>query len=166
VRALWEARDSLAEQRDLAPGRVLPDSAIVDAAVVGPQTVEDLTGLSVFRGRAQRRLATYWWSAVERARRLPDGELPSSSASVEGPPPVGRWADRDPDAAARLAAARALIATISEQTGVPVENLLQPDLLRRLCWRPPEGSLPEALRAGGARPWQVELLAPRLADSF
>jgi ribonuclease D len=166
VRALWEARDGLAQQRDLAPGRVLPDAAIIDAAVVGPETVEDLTGLSVFRGRAQRRLASYWWSAIERARHAADGQLPSSSAPVDGPPPVGRWADRDPDAAARLAAARAVIATISEETGVPVENLLQPDLLRRLCWRPPEVPLPEALRAGGARPWQVELVAPRLAEAF
>ena len=33
VRALWEARDRLAAERDIAPGRVLPDAAIVDAAV-------------------------------------------------------------------------------------------------------------------------------------
>ncbi len=166
VRALWEARDGLAAQRDLAPGRVLPDSAIVDAAVAGPDTVEGLTGLAVFRGRAQRRLATYWWSAIDRARRLPDVELPLSSPGAEVPPPVGRWADRDPDAAARLTAARAVIGTVSEETGMPVENLLQPDLLRRLCWRPPEVPLPEALRAGGARPWQVELVAPRLAAAL
>ena len=30
ARALWEARDRLAAERDIAPGRVLPDSAIVD----------------------------------------------------------------------------------------------------------------------------------------
>jgi ribonuclease D len=44
-----------------------------------------------------------------------------------------------------------------------VENLLQPDLLRRLCWTPPaDGGVADAMRAGGARPWQVELLAPLL----
>ena len=134
--------------------------------MVGPDSVEGLTALAVFRGRAQRRLGAYWWSAIERARRLPDGELPSSSPVTEGPPPVGRWADRDPDAAARLTAARAEIGALSEQIGVPVENLLQPDLLRRLCWRPPDVPLPEALRAGGARPWQVELIAPRLAAAL
>ncbi len=46
---------------------------------------------------------------------------------------------------------------------IPVENLLQPDLLRRLCWTPPaEGDVPAAMHKGGARDWQVTLLAPLL----
>ena len=53
---------------------------------------------------------------------------------------------------------------------MPAENLLQPDLLRRLCWTPPavldaEG-IAGFLRAGGARPWQIGLVAQRLADAF
>ena len=36
VRELWLARDQLARHRDIAPGRVLPDSAIIDAALTGP----------------------------------------------------------------------------------------------------------------------------------
>ena len=51
---------------------------------------------------------------------------------------------------------------------MPAENLLQPDLLRRLCWTPPAAldldGIAAFLRAGGARPWQVELVGPRLAD--
>ncbi len=38
IRALWQSRDELAAQRDIAPGRVLPDSAIVDAARKNPKT--------------------------------------------------------------------------------------------------------------------------------
>jgi ribonuclease D len=38
VRSLWEARDRLAAERDIAPGRVLPDAAIVDAATAAPAT--------------------------------------------------------------------------------------------------------------------------------
>ena len=56
VRALWEARDRLAAERDIAPGRVLPDAAIVDAAVVAPTSPAALAALPVFRGRSQRRL--------------------------------------------------------------------------------------------------------------
>src|SRR5271166_4227626 len=50
VRELWEARDRIAERRDIAPRRVLPDSAIVDAAIADPKTVDDLVALPVFGG--------------------------------------------------------------------------------------------------------------------
>ncbi|WP_249265391.1 MULTISPECIES: ribonuclease D [unclassified Pseudonocardia] len=167
VRELWLARDALAAERDIAPGRVLPDAAIVDAAVRNPDSPQALAELPVFRGRSQRRLARYWFDALRRAAELPESELPRGAATTDGPPPVSRWADRDPDAAARLAAARAALGTVSEQHDVPVENLLQPDLLRRVCWTPPtDGDLPAALRAGGARPWQVELLTPVLEPAL
>lgn len=167
VRELWQARDRLAAERDIAPGRVLPDAAIVDAAVRAPDSAQALAGLPVFRGRSQRRLAPYWFEALQRARALADDELPRGSAPADGPPPVARWADRAPDAAARLAAARSALNTVSEAHRVPVENLLQPDLLRRLCWSPPaDGDVAGALAAGGARPWQVELLSPLLGRAL
>lgn len=163
VRSLWETRDRLAAERDIAPGRVLPDSAIVDAAVTAPETAQALAGMAVFRGRSQRRLTSYWFAALQEAADLDGDALPRPSPPAEGPPPVARWADRDPDAAARLTAARAALATTGEQWSVPVENLLQPDLLRRLCWTPPaDGDMAAAMRKGGARDWQVELLAPEL----
>ena len=88
----------------------------------------------------------------------------------DGPPPPRSWADRDPAAAARLAAARGVVTSLAEQHAVPVENLLQPDLLRRLCWSPPvqrdAAGLGDTLLAGGARPWQVELVAGPLAAAF
>ena len=166
IRELWRARDELAAQRDIAPGRVLPDSAIVEAAVAAPTSAAELAKLPVFRGRAQRRLANYWWSALRRAAALPNSDLPPSALPSDGPPPVSRWADRDPDAAARLAAARAALAELSDRYQVPVENMLQPDLLRRLCWQPPAGPVAEALRAGRAREWQVELLAEPLTQAL
>jgi ribonuclease D len=163
VRSLWEARDRLAAERDIAPGRVLPDAAIVEAASVAPTTAEALAALPVFRGRAQRRLTGYWFAALSQAAGLDPADLPRAAPPSDGPPPVARWADRDPAAAARLAAARAAVASVSEERSVPVENLLQPDLLRRLCWSPPpDGDVAAALRKGGARDWQVELLAPLL----
>jgi len=163
VRALWEARDELAAERDIAPGRVLPDAAIIEAATTAPATAQALAGMPVFRGRSQRRLTGYWFAALRQAAELDQSELPTPSPAADGPPPVARWADRNPDAAARLAAARAVVAAVSEEWKVPVENLLQPDLLRRLCWTPPaDGDVAGALRAGGARGWQVSLLGPGL----
>jgi ribonuclease D len=160
---LWEARDRLAAERDIAPGRVLPDAAIVDAAAAAPTAAADLAALPVFRGRSQRRLTGYWWAALAEAAGLDPDALPRATAPGDGPPPVARWSDRDPAAAARLAAARAGITALSAQWNIPAENLLQPEALRRVCWSPPDdGDMAAALRANGARDWQVRLIAPLL----
>lgn len=170
VRALWEARDSIARQRDIAPGRVLPDSSIVQAATVMPADEQALLELPVFKGRAQRRIVDVWSRALRTASKLPKSELPDPSPPHEGPPPANRWGDRDPAAAARLAAARAQLITIAEANKLPVENLLQPDLVRRTCWRPPEdlspSSVAAALRAGGAREWQIGLTEDALSQAL
>lgn len=167
ARALWTARDRLAAERDIAPGRVLPDSAIVEAATVAPDSARALAAMPVFRGRAQRRLSNYWYSAIAEATQLDSRELPPAAPATDGPPPVARWPDRNPDAAARLAAARTGIAAVSQEWSIPVENLLQPDLVRRLCWSPPEdGDVAAAMERGSARRWQIALLSQILADAF
>src|SRR4051794_8411198 len=161
LRSLWQARDDMARKRDIAPGRVLPDSAMVSAVQADPVNEGALLELPVFRGRANRRLVGVWFNALARGRAVPEGELPLHSKPGEGPPPVNRWADRDPAAAKRLAAARAGLAEISEKYSVPVENVLSPDLVRRIMWSPPEpresATVAATLRAGGAREWQIEL---------
>ncbi len=81
----------------------------------------------------------------------------------EGPPPTHRWQERDPAAARRLAAVRTVVAALADEHTLPAENLLPPDVVRRLAWQPPEPQDPDAvaadLAAHGARPWQVELTA-------
>ncbi|MGW5054487.1 HRDC domain-containing protein [Actinokineospora sp. NPDC004072] len=170
VRALWETRDSVARQRDIAPGRVLPDSAIVAAATANPADEAALLQLPVFRGRAQRRMSGTWMRALRTAARLPKSELPDPSPPNDGPPPPNRWADKDPDAAARLSAARTSLNALAEANRLPVENLLQPDLVRRTCWQPPEPvdaeSVADALRAGGAREWQIALAGADLTKAL
>src|SRR3954468_22448603 len=169
LRALWQARDDLARRRDIAPGRVLPDSAMVSAVQADPRNEAALLELPVFRGRANRKLVGTWFSALARGRAMPEAELPAQSRPGDGPPPVNRWADRDPAAAKRLQVARAGLAELSEKHSVPVENILSPDLVRRLMWSPPEPadaeSVAESLRAGGAREWQIELTRSLLTDA-
>lgn len=170
VRALWEARDALARKRDRAPTRILPDKAIVEAVLADPRTSDELRALAVFGGRGQRRHTTLWLRELQSARVLSADELPSTSPPNNGPPPANRWADRDPGAAARLSAGRTTLGGIAEANQLPLENLLQPDLLRRLCWEPPEDRSPAgvatALRAAGAREWQIELTTAGLSDAL
>jgi ribonuclease D len=169
LRTLWQTRDDLARRRDVAPGRVLPDAAMVAAVQADPRTEAALLELPVFRGRANRKLVTTWFGALARGRELPEAELPLQNRPGDGPPPVNRWSDRDPAAATRLQVARAGLAELSAKHTVPVENLLSPDLVRRLMWTPPEprdvGTVAAALRAGGAREWQVELTRDLLTDA-
>jgi ribonuclease D len=160
VRALWETRDRLARERDLAPGRVLPDAAIVEAALAMPVTVAGLAALPVFGGRSTRRSADIWFAAVEAARQLPDRELPPTNVPSNVPPPARSWPDRDPAAAERLGTLRAAVAAIADEHGLPTENLLAPDSIRRIAWEPPEDLSTETIAATlaelGARRWQIE----------
>ena len=118
VRALWYARDDRARSRDIAPGRVLPDAAIVAAALAAPKTAGSLAALPVFSGPRMRRTIDVWWEALSAAAELPDSELPGPAAST-GLPPAGSWSDRDPDAAARLAATRAVLKTVAAEPPPP-----------------------------------------------
>lgn len=170
VREVWETRDRIAQDRDLSPGRVLPDSAIIELATTMPRSMPDLSAITSLRGRNARRHLSAWLNAVSRARRLPDGEQPEQTIPGDGPPPAHRWAERDPKAAERLTAARAVVAAIADEHTMPTENLLQPDTVRRLAWSPPGDSTPEAigqmLHDLGARSWQINLVALPLAKSL
>jgi ribonuclease D len=167
VRELWYARDDLARRRDLAPHRVLPDTAIVAAASAKPVGLQALVSLPVFAGRIQRRQAAVWWDAIARAMALPGKELPPPTMPGDGPPPPAKWATKDPRAAARLTAARSALASIAERVSMPVENLLSPDLVRRAMWSPPDGAdLADWLRSAGAREWQVGLTGEALRTAL
>ncbi|MEO3742872.1 ribonuclease D [Plantactinospora sp. B5E13] len=166
VRAIWYARDEIAARRDSAPGRVLPDAAIIAAAEMDPKDERTLLMLPGFGGRSVRRLARIWLEALAEARQLPDDALPVAP-TVDGPPPPHRWAERDPVAAARLARCREVVTRIATAHTLPPENLITPDSVRRLAWIPPEEITPETvaetLRGYGARSWQVGLIADELA---
>ena len=168
IRALWLARDDYAAERDIAPGRVLPDSAIIDAARTDPKRPRDLAALPIFGGSRQRRQLDRWFTALEDARALEDDQLPHSTGpSRDEIPPPARWRDRNPDAAARLLRAREVIAGLADNHRVLAQNLLASDVVRGICWTPPEpvttATVQASLRDLGARPWQAELCAAALA---
>jgi ribonuclease D len=168
VRALWEARNEIAADRDVTPGRILPDSAIIEAALAMPIDRTALLRTRGFHGRGAERYARRWVEALDAARALSEDELPSRGPRGDGPPLPRVWAEKDPVAARRLTAARATTSALAEKLALPVENLLTPDYLRRVLWSPPATRDPEqleaevgaALAAYGARPWQIELTAP------
>ena len=169
VRELWNARDRIAQRRDVSPGKVLSDAAIVEAALSSPADTQALSALSGFGHRMGRKQLEQWQAAIDRARALPEEQLPAQGQPLNGPPPPRSWADKDPDAAARLTAAKAAVVARAEELNLPQENLLTPDTVRRLCWQPPaasESAVEDALRGLGAREWQIAQTAPLLAQSL
>ncbi|HWJ10022.1 MAG TPA: ribonuclease D [Nocardioides sp.] len=174
VRSLWETRDRIAQERDVTPGRLIPDSALVAAATAMPTNRGALMSTPGFHGRGASRHANEWLAAVREAAELPEDELPTRVSHGDGPPAPRAWADKDPVAARRLELARAAVASIAEEHQVPLENLLTPDTLRRTMWTPPRTREPvelleaviDQLHALGARSWQVGLTAQALSRAI
>jgi ribonuclease D len=168
ARSLWQAREDYAREQDVSPGRLVPDRSLVAAVLADPQSKQELASLKEFNGRASRSQLDRWWNAIVEGRTasvLPPDRVPSDSL-----PPPRAWADRNPDADARLRAARPVVEARAAELAMPTENLLTPEVLRRLAWAPPLDVTAEeiglALRELGARPWQIAQTAQLIADAF
>jgi ribonuclease D len=174
VKELWETRDEIASTRDVTPGRIIPDAAIVVAALTAPTDKTQLLATKGFHGRGAERYASRWVAALRRAATMDEADLPARTPRSDGPPLPRAWAERDPVAARRLALARDAITTLAAAHKVPVENLLTPDYLRRVLWAPPETRDPAGLATEvaamltrlGARQWQVDLAGPVLVSAI
>lgn len=170
VKAFWERRDALARERDTMPSRILPDAAIVEAAIAAPTSRSGLSRLPAFSTRGAQRYLRQFGAALVEVAALPEDRLPTVAPRTDGPPPARAWAAKHPAAALRLTSCREVLRELAGTHNLPQENLLPPDAVRRLAWQPPLPVSPEsvaaALAAAGARLWQVELTAPPLATAL
>ena len=166
VRSLWEARDSLARRLDQSPSRILPDAGIVAAGLSKPKSSDQLGDIHPFGGRGQTRRRAYWWKAINQAQRMDSGELPDMhGVRPPGPPGVRTWIKHHPEAAKRLTQVRAQLAQLSTQVSIPVENLAPAPLVRQVVFDSPQ-DVSATLSCGGARPWQIELVAPLIQQAI
>jgi len=134
-----------------------------------PTTRSELLSTRGFHGRGAQRYSDRWLEALERASTMPEDELPVRAPRTDGPPTPRAWAERDPVAAERLTLARDAVTTLSDELGVPAENLVSPDTVRRVMWTPPApeaAAVADRLTSYGARAWQVELVTPLLVDAI
>ncbi|WP_345469599.1 HRDC domain-containing protein [Glutamicibacter ectropisis] len=168
ARELWLSRESLARTQDIAPGRLLPDRAILAAIEQKASSVPSLLQIPGFHTRHAKRDAPRWMDAISRGRNTRD--LPEVRSAKTGLPHPRSWAEKKPAAATRHEAAKEVLSAVSEHWNIPAENLLTPKYLRELCWNPPASLSTEAvakkLASLGARQWQQELLAAPFAQAF
>jgi ribonuclease D len=165
---LWLAREELAIEKDVAPGRLIPDSSIVAAVKEHPKTRSELASLKSFAGRASRTFIDTWWKAIEEGTNT--RHLVEVRPKPTGIPNHRNWPQKFPKAHARLIASKELLAAISVEQEIPQENILNPEALRSLCFEPPEiitvETVREALLKSFARDWQVALVANGLVDTL
>jgi ribonuclease D len=157
---LWTAREELAIEKDVAPGRLIPDVSIVAAVKAHPLSRSELASLKSFAGRASRTFIDTWWKAIEEgASTRTLVELRPKSTGI---PNHRNWPQKFPKAHARLLASKELIAQISVEQEMPQENILNPEALRGICFEPPEQltseTISQSLRDKYARQWQIDLV--------
>jgi len=168
ARSLWEAREALAAKIDVAPGRLIPDSSIVAVVKTPARSRSELAARKDFNGRASRTYLDTWWKAIDdgqATRNLPPLRVPAT-----GIPNHRNWANKFPEADARLNALKPAMQAVGEEYGMPVENVLTPDLMRQLAWEPPgvvtPATVAEKLKSLGARNWQCHAVAEAFAGAL
>ncbi|MDR0837929.1 MAG: HRDC domain-containing protein [Propionibacteriaceae bacterium] len=174
LRELWTTRDQIAEDLDRWPGRIVPDHALTAIALLANNgkapSAGDVRSLAEFRAQRSRVFLRDWQDAVARAATLNEKQMPPMRAPRIGPPDPRNWEKTNPQAYARLLAAKPRVVSLAEDLVLPGENLLSPATLRALCWDAPaqldSKTIEFALSGLGARKWQCELVAPVLAHAF
>jgi len=156
--SLYQKRDDIAKEKDVAPGRLIPDRSIMAAVDQLPATKRDLALNRDFQGRASRSLLDEWWKAVQNSDSV---DISEQELDPNHLPNHRSWERRFPDAHLRLSELRPLVLAKAQELGLAPEILLSPDTLRRVCFRP-EKDISAQLRTLGARDWQIELLATEL----
>ena len=172
VRALWTVRNEIAQQVDISQGRLLSDSAIVELSMVAhtkpiksKKDLERALRPIGLRARWMENAAT-WINAITDAIDLPEEQWPKARSDSDSLPPLKIWRDRFPEKYAPLTHARARLGEKASELSIPLENMITPEFVRRVCWMAPKGSVAQALATLGARSWQIEIAAPILESAL
>lgn len=176
VKSLWQARDEIAQNLDIAGGKLLSDAAIIELTLHAPKNKKELEKVLRPIGLRARWLENVdvWMDAIIQATNSPEDAWPEIRSNADVLPPVKLWRERFPEKYAPLTHARAAIDLKAQELEIPQENLITPEVVRRICWSPPSGAtialdiqaVSLAMAALGARSWQVELTAGLIAAAL
>ena len=172
VRALWTVRNEIAQEVDISQGRLLSDAAIVEIASVAHvktlKTKKDLERALRPLGLRARWMenAASWLSAISDALALAEDQWPQARTDSDSLPPIKIWRERFPEKYAPLTHAKALLLAKADELSIPLENMITPEYIRRICWNAPKGEVAQALATLGARSWQIEIAASILESAL
>lgn len=163
VKHIWESREELAKEKDVAPGRLVPDSSIIALVKAAPASRAELAELRSFSGRASRTYLDRWWDAYQSG--LNSRDLVDLRKANTGIPNHRSWPSKFPDANRRFLWAKKNLQTLSEDFGLPPENLLSPGILKEVCFSP-NADMRAQLSSLGARDWQIDAVCESLEHAF
>lgn len=181
IRELWNARDDIASEIDLAPGRLFNDAILVALAKSSVKTKADFLKLpeakSRIRNEVQKSYVDHWLDVFLRASTLKEKDWPDLRTKSDALPPVKIWKIKYPIAYAHVSHARANLATVAAELALPLENLLTPEIVRKICFDNAAekkyefssqlmAKVETQLRLNGAREWQIEKCAEILARAL
>jgi ribonuclease D len=152
LRELYDWRDRMAQERDAAPFRVLSNDMLVAIAGRMPRSVEELRSGDI--DAAAARHARDLFEAVQRAREVPDSELPSRRRGPRRPPP-------DPAFEARVDKLKGVRDSVATELSMDRGFLMPRQQLEDIARSDP-ASLDELAAVPEVRQWQVEALGDRL----
>lgn len=169
VKELWESRLNLAQELDISPGRLLSDAAISAIAlsitdeikIESKKTLEKILRPIGLRARWLEHHQR-WIACITGAQSLLEDQLPPVRGESDALPPVKVWREKYPLRYAALTHAKHTLLLRAQELSVPLENLISPEYVRRICWNNPRGEVAGALFELGARGWQVEIVTPLL----
>jgi ribonuclease D len=160
IRSLWNVRNEIAAGQDVSPGKLLNDSAIVELAINPPTNKREFDKVLRpigLRARWKDNL-DIWLATISTAVAMPENEHPEMRAAGDSMPPTKIWKERFPEKYAPFTHARAAVEARAAELNIPVENLIAPDVIRKLVWKLSTDVAKDALELG-ARPWQVAEIA-------
>lgn len=170
ARALWQERDQLARDRDRPPTRFLPDAAIVAlASRVEPRGplpgAGQLDATPGFQARQARRFRSNWLRATSSVADMPAPEMPSRYPRSEGIGHPRTWERRHPAASQAWRTVKPALDELGCDLGFQPSLVAPPAIIQHVVYHHHGGAdFAAALREAGARPWQVDFLAPLLHE--
>ena len=161
VKNLWLKRDEIAQQQDIAPGRVLNDASIIEIALTKPKSEKELSELKTIKYRSSQQYSRIWFESLQESINLDPKEWPVKVSNSEAIPLPKSWEQKNPEAFNRLKTLKSLISLHSQELNIPIENLCSPDLVRKWCWLMPTTEVEITTQwflDQGARPWQAQIM--------
>lgn len=158
LREMYEWRDAVARERDVASFRVLNNDTLVAVAREMPTRLDELEDVArISKGNA-RRWGAELLAGVERARSLSEDELPERPRTTRGPP-------RDPEADRRADRLKEVRDAAADRLELDRGFLMARWQLEEIARAEPR-SLEELAAIESVRQWQIEALGSGLLDAL
>ncbi len=167
VKQIWQIRDLIARDANIAPHRVLRDEKIIQLALEKPKTREKFESILKSRN-IDSKFSEVIYENYLTALASSESQWPVKPTSSKSHPPTRVWKEKYPQKFHTFELLKHDLSTIADAMLIPLEQLISPEIVKNFAFNHPqlaEEELREWLLARGARSWQVELVLPTFLNA-